>query len=144
MAMTSANAARQAVSTRPSWTDLAGMFWLCFASLLFELTCNRVMFVQHYGHLGYVVIGTALFGFALAGVLYACSARVRAIRGDALVPACALLAALFMGVAYLVISFVPLFMGWRTWSSRLYRWISPSSSAPSSPRWRTWRAGTWP
>ncbi|HPU31077.1 MAG TPA: hypothetical protein PK184_00085 [Phycisphaerae bacterium] len=106
--MTSANAARQAASTRPGWTDLAGMFWLCFASLLFELTCNRVMFVQHYGHLGYVVIGTALFGFALAGVLYACSARVRAIRGDALVPACALLAALFMGVAYLVISFVPL------------------------------------
>jgi spermidine synthase len=88
--------------------DLVGIFWLSFAILAFELTFNKIVQVQHFGTLGYVVIGTALFGFALAGVLLAVNERLRAIPSDKLVPWSSLLCGISMPVAYLISTVVPL------------------------------------
>jgi hypothetical protein len=95
-------------SGRPPILDLAGMFWLCFALLQFELVYTKVMVVQHYGHLGYVVIGTALFGFALSGVLMTAWERLRRIPSATLVARSSLIAAFAMLAAYGVTSAVPL------------------------------------
>ena len=62
------------------------MFWLAFATLLFELAYNKIVVVQNYGRLGYIVIGTALLGFAVSGVLLTCSQRLRAVPSERLVP----------------------------------------------------------
>lgn len=88
--------------------DLAGIFVLCGAILAFEIAYHKIINVQHYGSLGYVVIGTALFGFAIAGVLLSVSNRLRAARSERLVPACTIGCGLSMIVAYLVTSFTPL------------------------------------
>lgn len=93
---------------RPSWTDLVGMFWLAFATLVFELAYNKIVVVQNYGRLGYIVIGTALLGFAVSGVLLACNQRIREIDSERLFPVAALASGLFMLIAYLITSVVPL------------------------------------
>jgi hypothetical protein len=73
-------------SSRPALNDLVGMFWLAFSTLLFELAYNKIVVVQNYGRLGYIVIGTALLGFAVSGVLLTCSQRLRAVPSERLVP----------------------------------------------------------
>ena len=57
------------------------MSWLAFATLVFELAYNKIVVVQNYGRLGYIVIGTALLGFAVSSVLLACDERLRRIDG---------------------------------------------------------------
>ena len=88
--------------------DLTGIFLLCAAILAFEIAYHKIINVQHYGSLGYVVIGSALFGFAIAGVLLSTSPRLRRIPSDRLVPACSVGCGLGMVAAYLVTSFTPL------------------------------------
>lgn len=88
--------------------DLIGIFLLCGAILAFEIAFHKIVNVQHYGSLGYVVIGTALFGFAIAGVLLSVSPRFRAVPSERLVPVCAIACGLTMAVSYLVAAFVPL------------------------------------
>lgn len=88
--------------------DLAGIALLCGAILAFEIAYHKIINVQHYGSLGYVVIGTALFGFAIAGVLLSVSERLRATPSQRLVPASTIACGLSMVAAYLVTSFTPL------------------------------------
>jgi hypothetical protein len=95
-------------SGRPAFSDLAGMFWLALATLVFELAYNKIVVVQNYGRLGYIVIGTALLGFAVSGVLLTCSQRLQAVPSERLVPTAALLTAVSMAVAYLFTSTIPL------------------------------------
>ncbi len=84
------------------------MFCLAAATLGFELAYNKIVVVQNYGNLGYVVIGTALFGFALSGVLLTCHKRLQAVPSEKLVPLTTLLASLSMVAAYAITSAVPL------------------------------------
>jgi hypothetical protein len=87
-------------SIRPHSADLAGIILLAFGTLVFELTCNKVVVAQNYGHLGYIVIGIALLGFAASGVLLACHQGIRRVESERLVPLAATAAAISMLLAY--------------------------------------------
>jgi hypothetical protein len=88
--------------------DLLGIAALCGAVLAFEIAYHKIINVQHYGSLGYVVIGSALFGFALAGVLLTVSTTLRRIDSRSLIAASAAGTGLTMAVAYFVTSYTPL------------------------------------
>ena len=49
----------------------AGIFLLCFGTLLLELSLTRVMSVALWYHFGFLVISTALLGFGASGVTLA-------------------------------------------------------------------------
>src|SRR5690348_10960221 len=49
----------------------AGVFLLCFGTLLLELSLTRVMSVALWYHFGFLVISTALLGFGASGVTLA-------------------------------------------------------------------------
>jgi SAM-dependent methyltransferase len=49
----------------------AGIFLLCFGTLLLELSLTRVMSVTLWYHFGFLVISTALLGFGASGVTLA-------------------------------------------------------------------------
>ena len=55
----------------------AGIFLLCFATLLLELSLTRVMSVTLWYHFGFLVISTALLGFGASGVTLALWRRLR-------------------------------------------------------------------
>jgi hypothetical protein len=55
----------------------AGVFLLCFATLLLELSLTRVMSVTLWYHFGFLVISTALLGFGASGVTLALWRRLR-------------------------------------------------------------------
>lgn len=95
-------------SDRVLWHDFIGIFMVSFAILAFELAYNKIVYVQHYGGLGYVVIGSALFGFAVAGVALTVSDRLRAVASEKLVPVCSLLAGVSMVAAYAMTNLIPL------------------------------------
>lgn len=90
------------------FSHLAGMFLLCGGGLIFELAFNKIVGVQGYGRLGDIAIGTALFGYALAGVLYITVDRLRNIPTEKLVPRACLATGLAMVLAHLITSYVPL------------------------------------
>jgi MFS family permease len=71
----------------------AGIFLLCFGTLLLELSLTRVMSVALWYHFGFLVISTALLGFGASGVTLALWRRLR--EGVPLDRALALLALLF-------------------------------------------------
>ncbi len=87
---------------------LAGMFLLCGGALVFELAFNKIVGVQGYGRLGDIAIGTALFGYALAGVLFVTSERLRRIPSDVIAPWACLATGLAMPAAHLTTTWVPL------------------------------------
>ena len=58
----------------------AGIFLLCFSTLLLELSLTRVMSVTLWYHFGFLVISTALLGFGASGVTLA---LWRGLREDA-------------------------------------------------------------
>ena len=89
-------------------STLAGMFLLCGGALVFELAFNKIVGVQGYGRLGDIAIGTALFGYALAGVLFVTWERLRNIPSDHLAPWACLATGLAMPLAHLVTTWVPL------------------------------------
>ncbi|MFT4538854.1 MAG: spermidine synthase [Planctomycetota bacterium] len=84
------------------------MFLLCGGGLIFELAFNKIVGVQGYGRLGDIAIGTALFGYALAGVLYITVDRIRSIPVMTLVPRACLGTGAAMVLAHLVTTWVPL------------------------------------
>src|SRR5271156_6931783 len=49
----------------------AGIFLLCFGTLLLEVSLTRVMSVTLWYHFGFLVISTALLGFGASGVTLA-------------------------------------------------------------------------
>jgi hypothetical protein len=49
----------------------AGIFLLSIATLLLELSLTRVLSVAMFYHFGFLVISTALLGFAVSGVVLA-------------------------------------------------------------------------
>ena len=55
----------------------AGIFLLCFGTLLLELSLTRVMSVALWYHFGFLVISTALLGFGASGVTLALWRRLR-------------------------------------------------------------------
>lgn len=55
----------------------AGIFLLCFGTLLLELALTRVMSVTLWYHFGFLVISTALLGFGASGVTLALWRRMR-------------------------------------------------------------------
>jgi MFS family permease len=55
----------------------AGIFLLCFGTLLLELSLTRVMSVTLWYHFGFLVISTALLGFGASGVTLALWRRLR-------------------------------------------------------------------
>jgi len=55
----------------------AGVFLLCFGTLLLELSLTRVMSVTLWYHFGFLVISTALLGFGVSGVTLALWRRLR-------------------------------------------------------------------
>lgn len=55
--------------------DYAGIFLLCFGTLLLELSLTRVMSVGLWYHFGFLVISTALLGFGASGVTLALFTR---------------------------------------------------------------------
>ena len=55
----------------------AGIFLLCFGTLLLELSLTRVMSVTLWYHFGFLVISTALLGFGASGVTLAVWRRLR-------------------------------------------------------------------
>lgn len=87
---------------------LAGMFLLCGGALVFELAFNKIVGVQGFGRLGDIAIGTALFGYALAGVLYVTVERVRRIPAAVLAPWACLATGLAMPLAHILTTWVPL------------------------------------
>src|SRR5271156_2854402 len=55
----------------------AGIFLLCFGTLLLEVSLTRVMSVTLWYHFGFLVISTALLGFGASGVTLALWRRLR-------------------------------------------------------------------
>ncbi len=55
----------------------AGIFLLCFSTLLLELSLTRVLSVTLWYHFGFLVISTALLGFGASGVTLALWRRLR-------------------------------------------------------------------
>src|SRR5690348_1339296 len=55
----------------------AGVFLLCFGTLLLELSLTRVMSVALWYHFGFLVISTALLGFGASGVTLALWRQLR-------------------------------------------------------------------
>src|SRR2546427_5875164 len=55
-----------------------GIFLTAFATLLFEVSLIRVLSFTIWHHFGYVVISTALLGFAASGTLLAVMPRMGA------------------------------------------------------------------
>ncbi len=94
--------------TRPALTDLIGIFALAFSTLVFELAYNKIVVVQNYGRLGYIVIGTALLGFAVSGVLLSCWSWLGRVASERLVMVSSLACGLSMLFAYLLTSVLPL------------------------------------
>jgi MFS family permease len=60
-----------------AWRHYAGIFLLCAATLLLELSLTRVLSVTLWYHFGFLVISTALLGFGASGVTLALWRRLR-------------------------------------------------------------------
>ncbi len=67
----------QSSSTAIGGRHYAGVFLLCFSTLLLELSLTRVMSVTLWYHFGFLVISTALLGFGASGVTLALWRRLR-------------------------------------------------------------------
>ncbi|NJD31311.1 MAG: hypothetical protein FIB04_05430 [Gammaproteobacteria bacterium] len=67
----------QSSSTAIGGRHYAGVFLLCFGTLLLELSLTRVMSVTLWYHFGFLVISTALLGFGASGVTLALWRRLR-------------------------------------------------------------------
>lgn len=80
-------------STAIGGRHYAGVFLLCFGTLLLELSLTRVMSVTLWYHFGFLVISTALLGFGASGVTLALWRRLR--EDTSLDRALAILALLF-------------------------------------------------
>lgn len=93
--------------TLPSYSIYLGIFLTASAVLLFELALTRIFAVLLWSHLAFMVVGTALFGFALSGAYLALRPlRSRAsIRFD-LTVSTSLMGLTILG-AYLTITNVP-------------------------------------
>lgn len=80
-----------------------GIFTTSAAVLLYELVLTRIFAVILWAHLAFMIVGTALFGFALSGVYLAIR---RSKRPFSLSLLC-LCSSIGMIAAYLVVLFVP-------------------------------------
>ena len=89
-------------------TLFRGVFLVAFATLLLELTVIRVLSFTIWYHFAYVVISTALLGYAAAGSLLAVWPQVgRSNLGSTLARACLLAGVTAVGVL-LMLAWVPL------------------------------------
>ncbi len=88
--------------------ELGGVFLLCAGALAFEVAVSRNVAVQSYGRMGDVAIGSALFGYALAGTAWFASARLRKASTALLGWSAGVGAAAAMVIAHLVTAGVAL------------------------------------
>jgi len=111
----------------------AGIFLLSMATLLLELSLTRVLSVAMFYHFGFLVISTALLGFAVSGVILALwgKLRERIPLDRALVWVCTLFGVLTLSCFWLMgrIPFDPfaLFSDRRQWLFISLYYLVPSA-----------------
>lgn len=95
----------------PSKLTYSGIFTLSAAILLFELSLTRIFSVILWSNLAFMVVSTALFGFALSGIFIGLSPANRKISLASVALNC-FWTGLAMLLAYLVVTHVP-FQMWQ-------------------------------
>jgi hypothetical protein len=86
----------------------AEIFFICFASLLLEISYTRIVSFKLFYYYTYLVIGLALLGIGCGSVITAISPRLKKARTEAIMMAGSLIGAASIIVGYLVIARVPI------------------------------------
>ena len=86
---------------------IVGIFLAGLATLMFELLVNKALAFSTWGTLGYMIIGSAVFGYSIAGVVLALWQPLRRHRLSSLVTGAALLFSTSVLLSYLVMNVVP-------------------------------------
>ena len=89
------------------WRESAGIALISLATLMFELVVNKALSFSTWGVLGYMVIGSAIFGFSIAGVAIALWAPQRRHPLDTLLAGAAFVFSAGVVGSYVVMNVVP-------------------------------------
>jgi predicted membrane-bound spermidine synthase len=84
---------------------------VAMATLMFELLVNKALSFSTWGGLGYMIIGSAIFGYSIAGVVLAIWKPQEKYRLEALLGYAAFGLALAMMLSYVVMNVVPFGFG---------------------------------
>lgn len=90
---------------------LAAISLVAMATLMFELLVNKALAFSTWSGLGYMIIGSAIFGYSIAGVVIAIWKPHDKYRLDALLGYASLGLALSMMLSYVVMNVVPFGFG---------------------------------
>ena len=86
---------------------MAGIAVISMVTLMFELLINKVFSFSSWGSLGYMIIGSAIFGFSIAGVVIALWRPERKYRVSTLLGYASLTLSLSVVLCYMVMNIVP-------------------------------------